>query len=421
MSNRGLRRFACLDRLSCAVGGLVLSLGLSGVSSGAPRPSPADPPEQPVDVSPFLERTMPIGNLGSITCNPGRYAINPEWTLLAAPQDSGSVRLYDIATGEALPPLEGGFKVGTFTYAYADGVPPAYFSFSPDGRALVWTWGKKIVVWDVASRQVLDRREVSGSSWGFSFSLFGGDIHQKVAVAFAAPPPSGAGRRAESADGRRVAYVNSHDDIEMQDADAASAARVLPGRQKDKHGRCTVFDNGLMGTQLLLSRDGRILCDSCRVTDVWDLSEPVPRLLVRTGRLRDTAGRPILSPDGRTLAYTWGKGGNLSGEGGFALIDVEGARPAGPFVEVKYMGAMEFSPDSKRLATVGWVPGRGKKRDYEVQIWNVEALRRAGGQPDPMSSGAVRPDPHLSPGARRCADLRPAAGTPTQRRFALAE
>lgn len=28
---------------------------------------------------------MPIGNMGSITCNPGRYAINPEWTLLAAP------------------------------------------------------------------------------------------------------------------------------------------------------------------------------------------------------------------------------------------------------------------------------------------------------------------------------------------------
>jgi len=85
-----------------------------------------------------------------------------------------------------------------------------------------------------------------------------------------------------------------------------------------------------------------------------------------------------LSPDGRSLAYTWGTGGAFRGDGGFALFDVEGARRAGPYVEVKFMGAMQFSPDSKYLATVGWVPGRGRKRDFEVQIWDVEALRSAG-------------------------------------------
>jgi hypothetical protein len=47
------------------------------------------------------------------------------------------------------------------------------------------------------------------------------------------------------------------------------------------------------------------------------------------------------------------------------------------------LGAIEFSLDRKRLATVGWVPGRGRRRDYEVQIWNVEALR---------STGEVTPD-----------------------------
>ena len=207
MPNRGRRRFVWPDRLARTLAGLLLSLSLNDGSYAAPRPSPADAPEPPVDLSPFLERTLPIGNLGSTTCNPRRYAINAEWTLLAAPQDSGSVRLYDLATGEALPPLEGGFKVGMFTYAYADGVPPAHFGFGSDGQTLVWSWGKKIVVWDVASRQVLEKREVPGSSWGLGFSLFGADLHQEVAVAFPPPPSSGSGSRAESADGSRIAYV----------------------------------------------------------------------------------------------------------------------------------------------------------------------------------------------------------------------
>jgi hypothetical protein len=157
-----------------------------------------------------------------------------------------------------------------------------------------------------------------------------------------------------------------------------AATRVLPGREKGNHGRCPLFDDDRTGTQLLFSRDGRILCDSCRITDVWDLSEAIPRLVLRTGLLRDTAGRPVLSRDGQTLAHSWGTGSSLRGDGGFGLIDVASARPVGPQIEVKYLGAMEFSPDGTRLATVGWVPGRGSKRDYEVQIWNVAALRSVG-------------------------------------------
>jgi hypothetical protein len=374
MANWGPRRLVWPNHLVRTFAGVLLSLSLCDSSQAATRPSPAGAPDQKADLSPFLERTLSIGNLGSTTCNPRRYAINAEWTLLAAPQDSGAVRLYDLATGEALPPLEGGFKVGTFTYTYASGTLPAHFGFSSDGRTLVWSWGKKIVVWDVASRQVVDKREVPGSSWGLGLSLFGGDLHQRVAVALPAPPSSRSGSPAESADGRLVAYLNQDNDVAIRDSAGAADPRVLPGRDKDKSGRCTVFDNGLTDTQLLFSRDGRILCDSCRVTDVWDLGESVPRLLVRTGRLRDTAGRPILSPDGRTLAYTWGNGG----DGGFALIDTARARRAGPLVEIKYMGAMEFSPDSRHLATVGWAPGLGRKRDFEVQIWNVEAIRSAG-------------------------------------------
>ena len=84
--------------------------------------------------SPVPEHTLAIGNLGSITCNPRRYAFNTSWTLLAAPQDDGSVRLFDVASGTALAPLLGGWKVGTFTYSQSDRVPAAYFGFSSDGE-----------------------------------------------------------------------------------------------------------------------------------------------------------------------------------------------------------------------------------------------------------------------------------------------
>ena len=370
---RFLSRFPKHFGLFCVIA-LEGAAGLRAQSAPSSRPG-GGPPR--AESSPFLERAMPIGNLGSITCNARRYAFNSAWTLLAAPQDGGSVRLYDVATGKPLPPLEGGFKVGTFTYTYADGVPSAYFAFSADGGTLAWSWGKKMVVWDVASRQVQVRREVPGSSWGFDFSLLGGEgLQQKVVTALPAPPSPGSGSRVESADGRVVAFVNSDNDVEIQDArDAVATRRVLPGREKGNRGRCTLFDNDGLGPQLLFSRDGRILCDSCRITDVWDLSEAIPRLVVRTGLLRDTAGRPVLSPDGRTLAYSWGKGSSLRGDGGFGLVDVASARLVGPPIEVKYMGAMEFSPDSQHLATVGWVPRRDSKRDYEVLIWNVEALR----------------------------------------------
>jgi hypothetical protein len=184
---------------------------------------------------------------------------------------------------------------------------------------------------------------------------------------------STSGRWVESPVEGRRAFVNTDNDVEIHDA--GGRVRVLPSREKGNRGRCTFFDNDAYrsGPQLLFSRDGRILCDSCRVTDVWDLSESVPVLLVRTGRLRRTAGRPVLSPDGRTLAYSWGG----HGDGGFALLDVESARRLGPEIEVKDMGAMEFSPDGTRLGTVGWVPRQGRKRDFEVHIWSVDAIRSA--------------------------------------------
>lgn len=366
-----------------ALGGVLLVLALGAGSSGAPRESSSAPPARGTDSSAFLTRAMTIGNLGSVTCNERRYAISPDWTTLAAPQDRGSVLLFDVATGKPLPPLEGGFKVGTFTYTYADGVPASHFAFSVDGRFVVWHWGKKVVVWEVATRKIVLKWETEGTIIAQGrirdttlpdggLELWAGATGQSV---------SSAGNPASSADGRFTAFVNGSDDVEVRHlAQPDSPPRVLPMREKGNHGRCTFFDSdrARSGPQLLLSHDGHLLADSCRITDVWDLSQPTPRLVVRTGLLRTTAGRPVLSRDGKTLAYSWGGGSQLGGDGGFGLVDVDTASPVGSHIEVKYLGAMEFSPDGAHLATVGWVPRPGSKRTFEVVIWSVESMRSGG-------------------------------------------
>jgi hypothetical protein len=62
-------------------------------------------------------------------------------------------------------------------------------------------------------------------------------------------------------------------------------------------------------------------------------------------------------------------------------LDVDSASRVGPYIEVKDLGAMEFSPDGALLATVGWVPRPGSKRTFEVQIWSVDTIRSGGTAP----------------------------------------
>jgi WD40 repeat protein len=120
------------------------------------------PPAHDSGQTEFLRTTMRLENLGSVTPNARRYDVNPDWTLLAAPKDDGTVLLFDPSSGRPLAPLEGGFKVGTRTYSWSDFSPGSYFGFSADGRFLVWQWGKKVVVWDVPAREIVLRRELEG-------------------------------------------------------------------------------------------------------------------------------------------------------------------------------------------------------------------------------------------------------------------
>lgn len=124
-------------RFRARVVGSVLFLAAPGaLSPGATPPTQSSVAPAGADMSRHLKMTMRLENVGSVTPNARRYDISPDWALLAAPKDDGSVLLFDVATGQPLPPLTGGFKVGTFTYANSAGTPPSYFGFSADGRFL---------------------------------------------------------------------------------------------------------------------------------------------------------------------------------------------------------------------------------------------------------------------------------------------
>jgi WD40 repeat protein len=447
---------------------MALVLG-SGAREARPQAAGTSPLGA-ADAAAFVERTFGIGNEGLATPNARRYAISPDWTTLAAPRDDGSVQLFDVATGQPVArALEGGFKVGMFTKL----IQPSYFGFSSDGSLLVWSLGKKLVAWRVATREIVLRQEIEDfatNPWGEGVHLgpqgrfitwltkkgatlwdtssrkaaqnlagdvcaFSPDGRWLALVArtvwdlerqapwdgsfeglclgwspdgrLLTTSPSGgiqlrdlsaarplslasagmAWAPAWSADGRFLAFLDGNHDVEVWDLRAEPPTRrSLPSRNK---GGCKEIDaNGrrlgdrmlhLEGSaQLVLSNDGRFLCDSCQVTDIWDLSQPTPLLMQRTGLLPMTSGRPALSRDGRTLAYAWGRGEHLHGHGGFALWDAARGRPLGPSIELGDPGAMEFSPDGRLLATVGYGPTPSGKKGFVVQLWNVEAMRAAG-------------------------------------------
>ena len=187
---------------------------------------------------------------------------------------AGPQRIWDLATQEVRGQYEG--------------LAP---DFSPDGRHLLTTMLSGapggIRLWEVATSRP---RVLPTSEMGFAAEW--------------------------SPDGRFLAFHDSNNDIQVSDLQPEPPiVRILPEREKQKgnRGRCVTFDgDGRRGASgLLLGPEGRVLCDSCRITDVWKLSEATPELAARTDLLPLSSGRPALSRDGRTMAYAWGTGTHL--------------------------------------------------------------------------------------------------------------
>jgi WD40 repeat protein len=457
---------------------------LAGAGDGWVVGPPGDASSPAAETSPFLVRTFELQRRGrpliGIDLNGHAHSIDPEWTRLAAPTKDGKVQLFDVASGEpAGTPLDGGFR-GTPVFLGG----PFNFTFTSDGRLLVWSYGKKVVVWRVDSREVLLKQEVddlkagvhvapggrflawstdestvvwdtssrsvsarlegrlcdfspdgrllalAGSLWDYEYARLlkkpvGGSIWdlergqplvEDIRGLCHGFSPDGryvvvesttgtalwdisgiqtlpAFRRLTdrvrrmiidrpvwSANGRFLAFANGDFEVEVWDLEAVPPThRILQERRIRHLGRAG-------SPWLLLSHDGGLLSDACWVTDLWDLSRPAPRRMLRTGLIlgppiiTPVGGRPsVLSRDGRTLAYTWGSGSLLKdGDAGFGLWDVARGRAASPRIKVRDLARMQFSPDGRLLATSGWGPGAGGKDGPFVQLWSVDALRAAG-------------------------------------------
>lgn len=230
-----------------------------------------------------------------------------------------------------------------------------FLGFSPDGRYLLSTMMSAapggIRLWEVATSRP---RVLPTSEGGFVPEW--------------------------SPDGRFLAFYDSNNDIQVWDLQPEPpVGRVLPEREKQKgnRGRCVTFEgDGRRGVSgLFLGPDGRVLCDSCRVTDLWKLSGPTPELALRTELLPLTAGRAVLSRNGHTLAYAWGTGTHLHRGGGFALWDVAAGEPLGSPIRLDDPGAMEFNPDGSLLAIAGYGVASDGKKSNIVQIWHVAGMR----------------------------------------------
>ncbi len=445
------------------------------------------------ETSPFRVRTFELQRRGrpliGIDLNGHANAIDPEWTRLAAPAKDGRVQLFDVASGEpAGPPLDGGFR-GTPVFLGG----PFTFTFTSNGRLLVWNYGRKVVVWQVDSREILLKQEIAelqagvyvapggrflawstdkstvvwdsssrgvptrlegsfcdfspngrllalaGSLWDYEYARLlkkpvGGSIWDlergqplvdSLGGLCQGFSPDGrfvvvesatgtalwdvAGGRALpafrrltdrehriitrpvwSASGRFLALTNGDFEVEVWDLEAVPPTHRILREREIRRGSSRCWPS------LLLSHDGGLLSDACWVTDLWDLSQPTPQRMLRTGFIPETPitsgfGQPsVLSRDGRTLAYTWGSGRRLLGGGGgdvgFGLWDVARGRAAGPRIKVRDFARMQISPDGRLLATSGWGPGADGKGGPFVQLWSVEAIRAAGeGElPDPQ-------------------------------------
>lgn len=295
---------------------------------------------------------LPCGAARDYNSKP--MAFRPDGEQIAAGQDGGSVRVWDVATGrEVATHLGRGHSIRELMYgpegrqllAFSlDGTLQSWAPAAKDSQVLTripyhWTIG------DVLSpdqRLLFCRSDQSLQLWGVATKRKHVDLPGPV-------PPDGLSCAAFSPDGRRLAYVTADQAVRVWDLEAGAEIHVLRGHTSSPRA-------------LAFSPDGKRLASGSMYAEnaarLWDLSTGKEIAVLRGHRNEVTS--VAFNSDGTRLATTSHPVRLWDGMTGRAIAALEGHR--GQVYHV------DFRPGGRHLAT--------SSTDGTVRLWGA-----AGGEP----------------------------------------
>jgi WD40 repeat protein len=311
--------------------------------------------------------------------NARRVAFHPDGKRLVSAADDGTVRIWDLATGQLVHSLK-------HQHAGVTGV-----AYSPNGQRLLTSgwWDGTVRVWDRGSdKPHLILREHAAPVNGAVFSPDGKRLASASNDQTAVIWDTNTGRRLQtftghvgpvrgvafSRDGKRLATAG--EDRTARVWDAATGRELTVCRGPGKAVTCVAF-----------SPDGSLLATGSddEMVALWD---PAAGKMVRSvkvfGRMTDLA----FSPDGKWLA--------VAGNGNPLLLDTATAKPVHVLGHTRPAAGVAFSPDGRRLATAGGIA-------CCVRLWDTatgkEVLPHVGHR-GPVLRLALSPDSrHLVSGS----------------------